>query len=108
MPFVSIAQAGYLKHHPEKIGGKAAVKEWEDSTDFSKLPHYSSGKKPVAKKWMQKESQREKHAGTKGVFSAAAAKAGKSTREYAEEHKHSSGKTGRRARLALTFMSSKH
>lgn len=59
-------------------------------------------------KWMQAESEREKHAGTKGVFSAAAAKAGESTREYAEEKKSASGKTGRRARLALAFMSAKH
>jgi hypothetical protein len=51
--------------------------------------------------WMQKESNREKKAGTKGVFSAAAARAGKSTREYAEEEKHASGKTGNRARMAL-------
>jgi hypothetical protein len=30
--------------------------------------------------------------------------AGESTREYAEEHKHDSGKTGQQARLALTLM----
>jgi hypothetical protein len=59
-------------------------------------------------KWMQAESEREKHAGTKGVFKAAAARAGKSTREYAEEKKHASGKTGARARLALAFMSANH
>lgn len=58
--------------------------------------------------WMQAESSREKHAGTKGVFKRAAERAGKSTHEFAEEHKHSSGKVGRRARMALAFMSSKH
>jgi len=49
-----------------------------------------------------------KKSGYKGVFKAAAARAGKSTREYAEEKKHSSGKTGQRARLALSFMAAKH
>jgi len=38
-----------------------------------------------------------------GVFKEAAEHAGKSTHEFAEEHKHSSGKIGNRARLALTF-----
>lgn len=59
-------------------------------------------------KWMQAESSREKHAGTKGVFRKAAERAGKSTRSFAEEHKHSSGKIGKRARMALAFMSAKH
>jgi hypothetical protein len=44
-----------------------------------------------------------KKRGTEGVFSRAAHRAGKSTHEFAEEHKHSSGKIGNRARLALTF-----
>lgn len=38
-----------------------------------------------------------------GVFSSAASRAGKSTHEFAEEHKHSSGTEGKRARLALAF-----
>jgi hypothetical protein len=58
--------------------------------------------------WMQSESDREKSAGTKGKFSGAAAKAGKSTAAYAEEKKDAPGKTGKRARLALAFMSAKH
>ena len=62
----------------------------------------------MPKKWMQAESKREEHAGTKGVFSAAAASAGKSTQEYAEENKHAGGKKGKRARLALAFMGAKH
>jgi hypothetical protein len=45
--------------------------------------------------------------GTKGVFKAAAQRAGKSTQEYAQEHKHDSGKTGNRARLALAFASAR-
>jgi hypothetical protein len=57
---------------------------------------------------MQKESQREKHAGTKGVFSAAAHRAGKSTGEFAREHAHSSGKVGQRARMALAFAAARH
>lgn len=39
----------------------------------------------------------------KGAFTAQAKKAGESTHEYAEEEKHAPGKTGKRARLALTF-----
>ncbi len=38
-----------------------------------------------------------------GVFSAAAKRAGKSTHEFAEEHKGDKGTTGKRARLALTL-----
>jgi hypothetical protein len=39
-----------------------------------------------------------------GVEREAAQRAGKSTAEYAEEHKHDSGTSGNRARLALTLM----
>ena len=62
----------------------------------------------MAEKWMQHVSSGIKHRGTEGVFKKAAARAGKSTHEFAEEHKHSSGKVGRRARLALAFASAKH
>ena len=58
----------------------------------------------MSKNWMAAESRREKHAGTKGKFSAAAKRAGKSTREYAEEKKGSKGKVGQRARMALMYM----
>jgi hypothetical protein len=62
----------------------------------------------MAKKWMQAESKREEKAGTKGVSSAAAARAGKSTAEYAEENADAPGKLGKRARLAKAFMSARH
>jgi len=39
-----------------------------------------------------------------GSLRAAAAKAGKSTSAFANEHKGDSGKTGKRSRLALTLM----
>ncbi len=39
-----------------------------------------------------------------GAFKAKAEHAGKSTREFAEEHKHDSGRTGSQARLAMTLM----
>lgn len=39
----------------------------------------------------------------KGAFTAQAKRAGKSVHELAEEKKDASGKTGKRARLALTF-----
>ena len=38
MPFESQAQAAFLEHHPEKIGGEAALKEWEQATKGKKLP----------------------------------------------------------------------
>lgn len=55
-------------------------------------------------KWMQAESRREKHAGTKGVFKKAAARAGMSTRAYAHKKEHAPGITGQRARMALRYM----
>jgi hypothetical protein len=61
----------------------------------------------MAKKWMQEENAREEKKGTKGAFSAAAARAGKSTGEFAEMHKDSPGKIGQRARLAKAFMSAR-
>jgi hypothetical protein len=57
---------------------------------------------------MQAESKREKHAGTKGVFREAAHRHGMSTYAYAEKEKHAGGKLGRRANMALAFMSAKH
>lgn len=43
-----------------------------------------------------------------GSLRAAAKKSGKSTHSFAESHKHDSGKTGNRARLALTLMGMHH
>jgi len=57
----------------------------------------------AGERWMQKESQREKKAGTKGSFSAAAARHGESTSKYAHEKEHAPGKTGKRARMAIMF-----
>lgn len=101
MPFASRAQQRYLHAHPEKVGGEGKLKEWDAATDFSSLPEKRVG-------WMKDESEREKHSGTKGVFSAAAKRAGKSTSAYAETHKHDSGKTGNRARMALRYLAAKH
>jgi hypothetical protein len=49
MPFKSTAQQGFLEEHPEKIGGPEKLKEWEDSTDFSKLPSHISKDHPLHK-----------------------------------------------------------
>ena len=57
----------------------------------------------MANRWMQKVSNKIESSGHKGVFREAAHRAGKSTHEFAEEHKHSEGKVGKRARLALAF-----
>lgn len=62
----------------------------------------------MAEKWMQGVAEGIKKRGTKGVFKAAAQRAGMSTRAYAEKHKHSGGKLGRRANLALAYMGAKH
>ena len=53
---------------------------------------------------VEKEIVRKGH---KGIFREAAARAGKSTAEFAEEHLHDKGVLGRRARLAKAFMGSK-
>ena len=58
--------------------------------------------------WMAKVSSGIKSRGTKGVFKRAAEHAGKSTHEFTEEKKHSKGKIGKRARLALAFSSARH
>lgn len=46
--------------------------------------------------------------GAHGQFKAKAEKAGKSTAEFAREHEHDSGKTGKQARLAETLMGMHH
>ena len=43
-----------------------------------------------------------------GQFRKKAESAGESTRQFAEQHKGDSGKTGKEARLALTLMGMKH
>ena len=53
----------------------------------------------MAEKWMQHVSSGIKKRGTKGVFKAAAQRAGMSTRAYAEKKKHAS--TFPRAALRL-------
>lgn len=57
----------------------------------------------MAKKWIQKAT-----ANSHGQFKAKAEAAGKSTHEFAEEHKGSKGKTGKQARLALALMGTHH
>ena len=55
--------------------------------------------KPTRKKWIAKATK-----GAHGQFRAKAERAGESTREYAEQEKGASGKTGKQARLALALM----
>lgn len=57
----------------------------------------------MASKWMQKESEREKKAGTKGKFSRKAKRAGKSTAEFAREKASAPGELGKEARMAKMF-----
>lgn len=51
----------------------------------------------MAKHWIEKAI---KHPGS---FTKSADKAGKSVSEFAHEHEHDSGTTGKRARLALVL-----
>lgn len=46
--------------------------------------------------------------GAHGQFRRKAEAAGESTREFAREHEHDSGKTGKQARLAETLMGMHH
>jgi hypothetical protein len=55
------------------------------------------------KKWMQKAT-----ANAHGQFRAKAEHAGETTRQFAQEHKGDSDKTGKQARLALALMGSDH
>ena len=57
----------------------------------------------MANRWMQKESEREKHAGTKGSFRRIAERHGRSTHAEAEADKSKPGKIGKKARMALAF-----
>lgn len=51
MPFQSVAQQHFLEAHPEKVGGREKLKEWEGATDFSSLPqHTPSGLSGVRRK----------------------------------------------------------
>lgn len=44
MPFKSKAQQRFLEAHPEKVGGRGKLKEWETATDFSTLPEKKPNK----------------------------------------------------------------
>lgn len=48
MPFKSVAQQHFLEAHPEKVGGKEKLKEWESATNFSSLPKKKKKKKSVS------------------------------------------------------------
>jgi hypothetical protein len=50
MPFASKSQQRFLHSHPEKVGGKAKLAEWDASTDFSKLPEKKTKKFTYASK----------------------------------------------------------
>lgn len=56
-----------------------------------------------SRKWIAKAT-----ANAHGQFAAKAKRAGKTTREFANEHAGDSGKTGKQARLAKTLMGVSH
>jgi hypothetical protein len=43
MPFKSVAQQRFLEAHPDKVGGRGKLKEWEQATDFKTLPRKAAG-----------------------------------------------------------------
>ena len=64
-------------------------------------PNLIDGSKSMEKKKkFIKDATKDAH----GQFKAKAEAAGKSTKEFAQEHKDSPGKLGKQARLALTLM----
>lgn len=63
----------------------------------------ASRAKPMAKRWIAKATS-----GSHGQLRKKAEAAGKSTRAFASEHEHDSGKTGEQARLAETLMGMHH
>jgi hypothetical protein len=44
-----VSQKEKVVNHPEKIGGKKALKEWSDATDFTSLPKKAKKRKKTAK-----------------------------------------------------------
>ena len=84
MPFLSKAQQRW-GHSPagiKALGGKQAVHEWDQATNFGSLPERKA--EPVAHKWIGKAI---KHP---GALSKAAAEHGKSKLQEAESESHSS------------------
>ena len=57
----------------------------------------------MAKKWIAKATEN-----AHGQFRRKAEAAGESTREFAKQEEHASGKTGKQARLAETLMGMHH
>jgi len=48
MPFQSKAQQRFLHAHPDKVGGAKKLKEWDQATDFSKIPERKKFAKGMA------------------------------------------------------------
>jgi len=48
MPFKSKAQQRFLEAHPDKVGGRGKLKEWEQATNFSNLPERKKFAKGMA------------------------------------------------------------
>ena len=102
----------------EVLGKDATAGEWIDDFVHSDNPKFAGKSKAERKKMAlgayygaqkeEVESLEEKNwiAGAikhPGAMTAAAKRAGESNSEYEQKHKHDSGKTGKRARLALTL-----
>ena len=59
----------------------------------------------ASNRWMKKEGEREKEAGTKGSFTRIAEEHGHTVPEEAHLDEHKPGKVGKKARMALAFES---
>jgi hypothetical protein len=75
---------------------KQAHEKCKEGCRLSKVEKHTTVKEE-SEKWIQKAIKKP------GAETAAAHKAGMSTHEYMEKHKHDSGKAGKRARLGLTL-----
>ncbi|MDE2102985.1 MAG: hypothetical protein KGL39_37420 [Patescibacteria group bacterium] len=111
-------EEGKSKHRPDKkprraSGGavlSAASKKTAESKDVAGQGHEGDGPKGEdPDRGCYKSGGWIKSAIThRGALTKSAKAAGESVHKFAEEHKHASGKTGARARLALTLGKLRH
>jgi hypothetical protein len=86
--------------------GTHAADNQEDELDDEKLIRKMVKKSALKNEEVENLDEKNWIAGAikhPGAETAAAKKAGESTHEYAEKHKHAKGTAGKRARLALTL-----
>lgn len=88
---------GNIQKHDTEEAANARAKELNDRSSSPHVYYTYGGKMHEGKNWI---AGAIKHP---GALTRAAKRAGETNAEYEQEHKHDSGKAGRRARLALTL-----